>query len=158
MKTVRSIDIANRHPRLRLDTKVVKRVIQTLDQHASSFLTGCPQGVLSIVIFTDAALAKIHADFLQDTTTTDVITFEGDANLGMAGEICISADRAAEYARLHNRDFATELTLYLVHGWLHLAGYDDLKPAHKRRMRTAEARGMSLLDEAKTIPMFVLDK
>ncbi|HEY8993823.1 MAG TPA: rRNA maturation RNAse YbeY [Lacunisphaera sp.] len=52
--------------------------------------------------------------------------------------------------------FAIELTLYVVHGWLHLAGYDDLQPAKKRRMRAAEARAMKLLQEAAAIPAFQL--
>ena len=52
--------------------------------------------------------------------------------------------------------FANELTLYVVHGWLHLAGYDDLQPAKKRRMRAAEARAMKLLSTAKAIPAFRL--
>mgnify|MGYP000682717518 CR=1 FL=1 len=47
----------------------------------------------------DAALARLHADFLGDPTTTDVITFEGDPALGVAGEICVSADTAAAFAR-----------------------------------------------------------
>ena len=41
--------------------------------------------------------------------------------------------------------FAAELLLYVVHGWLHLAGYDDLQPARKRLMRRAEARALRLL-------------
>ena len=51
---------------------------------------------------------------------------------------------------------ATELTLYVVHGWLHLSGYDDLKPARKRRMRAAEKRAMALLQKAKAVPAFQL--
>jgi probable rRNA maturation factor len=44
--------------------------------------------------------------------------------------------------------------LYVVHGWLHLAGYDDLEPAKKRRMRAAEARAMKLLRTAQAVPAF----
>jgi probable rRNA maturation factor len=106
------------------------------------------------VFLTDEALAGLHAQFMDDPTTTDVITFEGDATAGLAGEICVSADTAFDYARAHGRDFATELTLYLVHGWLHLAGYDDLRPTRKRRMRAAEARAMDLLKQAEAIPAF----
>lgn len=116
----------------------------------------CPAGELSLVFLTDAALAQLHADFLDDPTTTDVITFDGDATAGLAGEICVSADTARAYARQHDRDFATELTLYVVHGWLHLAGYDDLRPARKRRMRAAEARALKLLADADAIPRFRL--
>jgi hypothetical protein len=57
-------------------------------------------------------------------------------------------------AREAGRDFAEELSLYLVHGLLHLAGYDDLAPARKRRMRLAERRALQLLRQQAAIPAF----
>lgn len=185
----RTVEIQNRHPRLRVPTREVKRAIALLDAHfeiqradlpsfsaarrrelqphASSRIKnqkpkmppgGCPPGELSIVFLTDPALAKIHADFMNDPTATDVITFEGDRAAGLAGEICVSADTAWNYAREHRSDFATELTLYVVHGWLHLTGYDDLQPTKKRRMRAAEARAMKLLRTANAVPKFRLGR
>src|SRR5687768_16667564 len=141
----RSVAVINRHPRLRLSRRAVASAILTLDKHRGEFGEGCPPGELSLVFLTDAALAQLHANFLADPTTTDVITFEGNAAAGIAGEICVSVDTASRYAKDHGRDFSDELTLYLVHGWLHLAGFDDLKPAKKRVMRRAEARAMKLL-------------
>jgi probable rRNA maturation factor len=157
----RETSITNRHPRLRLNRREVARVIEILDSHAAKFLGGCPPGELSLVFLTDPALAKIHADFMDDPTATDVITFEGDPLAGLAGEVCVSADTAARYvgsaqATTRQKKFATELTLYVVHGWLHLAGYDDLVPAKKRKMRAAEAKAMKLLAAAKAIPAFRL--
>jgi probable rRNA maturation factor len=168
MTPARVVAIANRHPRLRLDRRAVARVIQVLD--ASDAVLGrdaatAPPGELSIVFLTDSALAKLHADFLDDPTTTDVITFEGDAappglpaDAGTAGEICVSADTAARFAREHGRNFSEELTLYVVHGWLHLAGHDDLEPAKKRAMRRAETRAMNLLRAHDAMPRFALTK
>jgi probable rRNA maturation factor len=137
----------------------VTRAIATLDAAAGEFELRHPAflaGELSLVFLTDPALAQIHADFLADPSTTDVITFEGQPALGTAGEICVSVDTAARFARTHRRDLSTELTLYLVHGWLHLAGYDDLVPAKKRAMRRAEARALRLLARAAALPRFTL--
>jgi probable rRNA maturation factor len=168
---LRVILIANRHPRLRLDRRAVARVIHTLDANVSAFRlppSAFPSGELSVVFLTDAALAKLHADFLGDPTPTDVITFSGDPAEGTAGEICISADAAQRQVssssfrpspsafRLSDSAFSAELTLYLVHGWLHLAGYDDLQPAKKRRMRRAETGALQLLRAAGAIPPFTL--
>jgi probable rRNA maturation factor len=150
----RPIAVINRHPRLRLDRRAVAAAVQTLDTAAAAFRGGCPAGELSLVFLTDAALAKLHGDFLADPTITDVITFEGQAALGVAGEICLSADAAERQRGRH--PFAAELTLYLVHGWLHLAGYDDLVPAKKRAMRRAETRAMRLLQGAGALPAFQL--
>ena len=176
----RDLAIQNAHPRLRLDKKAVARVIEILDtqfrflpgdrpyltpaarKHSSfgirdsSFAPAVPEGELSLAFMTDAKLAKLHADFLDDPTTTDVITFEGQPEFGVAGEICVSADTAATYSKLNDRDFSEELTLYVVHGWLHLAGYDDLQPAKKRKMRAAEARALKLLHAADAVPAFTL--
>ena len=154
----RDLAIRNAHSRLRLDKRAVARVVEILDAHRDKFLGGCPDGELSLVFLTDPALARLHADFLDDPTTTDVITFEGNPDLGVAGEICVSADTAAVYARAHQRDFSEELTLYVVHGWLHLAGYDDLQPVKKRRMRAAEARALALLQAAGPLPVFAFKK
>jgi probable rRNA maturation factor len=157
-KPAREITVANRHPRLRLDRRAITRVIELLDANAGAIRvpkSAVPEGELSIVILTDTELAKLHADFLDDPTTTDVITFEGNPDLGAAGEICVSADTAAVYARKHRRDFSMELTLYIVHGWLHLAGHDDLVPQQKRSMRRAEARALRILEQHCAIPRFV---
>ncbi|CAM3079729.1 rRNA maturation RNase YbeY [Rariglobus hedericola] len=154
----RSLDIHNAHPRLRIDKKAISRVITILDEHRAKFLGGCPDGELSLAFLTDAKLAKLHDDFLDDPTTTDVITFEGEPGFGVAGEICVSADTAGTYSKTNDRDFSEELTLYIVHGWLHLAGYDDLEPAKKRKMRAAEARAMKLLHAAKSVPDFTLKR
>ncbi len=165
----RTVAITNRHPRLRLDRRAIAAAVAVLDGHAAKFLGGCPAGELSLVFLTDPALAKIHGDFMADPTATDVITFEGDPKAGLAGEICVSADTAWRYVEgpapagprpsrssaLQGK-FSAELTLYVVHGWLHLAGYDDLQPAKKRRMRAAEARAMKLLRAAKAVPAFRL--
>jgi probable rRNA maturation factor len=162
----REILIANQHPRLRLNRRAIIRAIGVLDSHfadvspspvaRTSPLRCCPPGELSLVFLTDEALARLHGDFLDDPTTTDVITFEGHLEAGLAGEICVSVDTAATYAKKHRRDFATELTLYLVHGWLHLAGYDDLQPALKRVMRRAENRALKLLQANGAMPEFSL--
>lgn len=154
----REISIANHHRRLRFNRQAVRHMIAALDAHATRFRGGCPPGDLSIVFMTDAALAKLHGEFLDDPTVTDVITFAGHAQLGLAGEICLSADRAAAFAHATKRDFSSELTLYLTHGWLHLAGYDDLRPHLKRQMRAAEARAMRLLRAGDILPSFRLRK
>lgn len=154
----RSVTINNRHPRLRLDRAAVCRVIHALDHEAGRFNGGPPPGELSLVFLTDDALARLHADFLDDPTTTDVITFEGEPAFGSAGEICVSADTANTFARENGLDFSHELTLYVIHGWLHLAGYDDLEPAKKRRMRAAEARAQQVLEQAGVAPTFRLKK
>jgi probable rRNA maturation factor len=154
---VRLLSITNRHPRLRLSRRELAAALAVLDTGAEKFLGGIPPGELSVVFLTDAALARLHAEFLSDPTPTDVITFAGDPALGVAGEICVSADAPRRQAGSRSAPaFSAELTLYVVHGWLHLAGYDDLQPAKKRVMRRAEARALRLLQAAGARPSFRL--
>ncbi|MBM3864644.1 MAG: rRNA maturation RNase YbeY [Verrucomicrobia bacterium] len=156
--TPRSCVIANRHPRLRVDRASVRRAIAVLDAAHAGFNsepgTPPPAGELSVAFLTDDALAALHGRFLGDPTTTDVITFAADPALGTGGEICVSADTAARCARERQGDPAAELALYLVHGWLHLAGHDDREPRRKRAMRRAEARALRLLADAAALPRF----
>jgi probable rRNA maturation factor len=163
----RSVSIHNGHPRLRLDRRAVAAAVHLLDAHAGDILgplpraarrttaPGVPPGELSLAFLTDSALARLHAAFLDDASKTDVITFAGAlAESGQVGEICVSADAARAFAEKHGRDFWEELTLYVVHGWLHLAGHDDLQPKNKRRMRAAEARALALLRAGRKLPRF----
>jgi probable rRNA maturation factor len=161
----RVLEIHNAHPRLRLDAAGLRRAITVLDEQFQATAADLPRltanarrrvrlglplvpdGELSLAFFDDRSLARLHGEFLDDPTTTDVITFEGFPEAGTAGEICVSADTAARFAREHQLDFSRELSLYVVHGWLHLAGYDDLEPLKKRRMRAAEARALRLLGD-----------
>ncbi len=177
----REIEITNRHSDLRLKRRELARAISYLDAHFAytsadwptllpaallrakkmaadvpSGISAVPTGELSITFHSDAALAKLHGDFLDDPTTTDVITFEGDEALGHAGDICVSVDTALTYATRHNLTFNEELMRYVIHGWLHLAGYDDLEPKKKRRMRAAENRALKILCGAGLLPQFEL--
>jgi probable rRNA maturation factor len=152
----RPLDVAVRHPRLRVPRRSVAAAVATLDLAAASFRGGCPRGELSVAFLTDTALAGLHGRYLADESPTDVITFGGDPAHGMAGEICVSVDAAARRAGRARAAFARELTLYVVHGWLHLAGYDDREPGARRAMRGAERRAMRLLSRSRAAPAFKL--
>jgi len=113
-----------------------------------------PDGELSLAFMNQEQHCQLHADFLDDPTPTDVITFEGDAEAELAGEVCVSIDTAWQYAQQHQIDFSAELSLYVVHGYLHLAGYDDLNEQDRAEMKEQEALCMDLLAKTGKIPVF----
>ena len=82
------------------------------------------QGVLpdlseiELTIIDDPAIARVHDEFFDDPTPTDVITFDH-------GEILVSIETAGRQAKKFDSDLLRELALYLIHGLAHLAGYDD---------------------------------
>ena len=113
-----------------------------------------PSGELSLALLQEKAHCKLHEDFLDDPTPTDVITFPGDPEENLAGEICVSIDMARRYAETEAVDFSQELTLYLVHGWLHLVGFDDLNEKDRQAMKKEEQVCMSHLEAHGRVPFF----
>ena len=106
------------------------------------------EGELSIAFVSDAEIAQVHADFMDDPSPTDVITFPAQPEMKSAGEIIVSVDHAHSRAAELGEPFSRELSLYLVHGWLHLAGYDDRKESDRAKMRKAEQKALLILDKA----------
>jgi len=158
MPELREVAIHNGHPGLEFSEKQVIRCFRLLD---SSEEYSIPRGELSIAFLTDEDLAGLHRVFLDDPAPTDVITFPGSApgdhpGGGYAGEICISADTAQAASLEYSLPFHEEMTLYLIHGWLHLAGLGDKSPEDSRRMRHAEQKLLSHLREHNGIPSFTL--
>jgi probable rRNA maturation factor len=102
---------------------------------------------VEVALVSDRRLAAIHGRFLGDASVTDVISFDLEGSDGGAdGEIYVSVDRARKVARERGGDAAEELRLYLVHGALHLCGFDDRRPRDRMRMRAAEALVLSDLE------------
>lgn len=77
--------------------------------------------VIEITLLDDAEMARIHGDFLNDATPTDVITFQH-------GELLIGVEVAARQAEEFGSSADREIALYGIHGMLHLAGFDDRTP------------------------------
>ena len=97
---------------------------------------------LSIVLVSDAAMARLNLQYHNVSGTTDILTFDYGAG---QGELIISVECAAANARQFHSTLARELVLYIVHGLLHLHGYDDCAPAQRRQMRAAEQRWLTKL-------------
>lgn len=153
----RRIRIANAREGFTVDRAAVRKVFAALDRHAP---WKCPPGELSLAFVDDAEIVRLHDEFLDDPTVTDVITFPGDdaATPGddeaFAGEICVCVDRAVSEAPKHGFTPDDELTLYLVHGWLHLAGHDDLSDVPRAAMREAEKVCLALLRDRSLMPEY----
>jgi probable rRNA maturation factor len=124
------------HARLR---RLARRTLRLLDSRLT---------LLSVGVLPDAAMCRIHHQFLGDAITTDVVTFELEHAPGgqvTAGEILICIDEARRQARRRRIAVHREMTLYLVHGLLHLHGMEDRTPVGFKRMHEAEDRILSIL-------------
>ena len=96
-------------------------------------------GELNYVFVDDQYLLGINQEFLQHDSFTDIITFPLGSSSGIvSGEIYISIERIKENAVKLKVSFDNELRRVMVHGALHLLGYEDGTDAEKRVMRSKE--------------------
>ncbi len=97
---------------------------------------------LTIYLVTQPEITRLNETFLQHRGATDVITFDysdpGSGRAMLFGEIFICVDEALAQARRFRTNWQSELVRYIVHGVLHLSGYDDQQPYARRRMKRAE--------------------
>jgi probable rRNA maturation factor len=147
-----SFAFSNLHPRLSFSESKVKTFFQEL----FTLYPQGPVGELSIVFMERAEHNQLHGEFLQDFRPTDVITFPSDPDENMAGEFCISVDQAWEESVSRKIPFVEELSLYLIHGWLHLVGFDDIEKVERKQMRFEEERSLKHIEKMKAWPDFIL--
>ncbi|EDY80652.1 conserved hypothetical protein TIGR00043, putative [Verrucomicrobiia bacterium DG1235] len=147
------IQANNLCPKLRYDESEIEKLIQTLDR-AGAF--DAPAGELSIAFVDKDYIAQLHDQFMDDPTPTDVITFPGDPDFDQAGEIIVCPQVAQEYAQKANLSFSDELGLYLIHGYLHLCGFDDIADSDRAQMRLAEQQALEIARSANALPKFNL--
>jgi probable rRNA maturation factor len=106
---------------------------------------GIRRASLTILLVGDQESARLHAQHFNDPTTTDVMTFpDGSANPATGilhlGDLAVCVDVAAREGTSRGRSTGDELTLYCLHGLLHLIGYDDVTPKKQARMWQAQRR------------------
>jgi probable rRNA maturation factor len=136
---------ANRQRSVKVDLPKIRRIVAAalpmcLEKPRKKGLTIPPE--VEITLLGEAAIAKVHGEFLEDPTPTDVITFEH-------GEILIGVPIAAANAKKFRHPADHEVALCAIHGLLHLLGFDDLTEServimHARQDEILEASLRSL--------------
>lgn len=122
--------------------QVEKLVIECL------LLEGVECDEVSIQFVDTNIICDLHDRFFNDPTTTDCISFpiDQDDNTGyrVLGEVFVCPKTGIDYARENQKDPYEEISLYIIHGLLHLMGYDDIGDAEPE-MREAEKKHLKHL-------------
>ena len=114
---------------------------------------GYRMGELNYIFCSDPYLLAINQQFLDHDYETDIITFDNSddylqetGHKGVSADIYISVDTVRANGEIYGEGFDRELHRVIVHGLLHLIGFDDVTVWKQQRMRAAENRALKLLD------------
>lgn len=116
----------------------VKKVVRHLME---AYQVRCQE--IAVHFVSRPKIQALHKRFFQDGTATDCITLpysSPEEASHCLGEIFICPEVALTYAKRHGLDPYKELTLYLVHGFLHLMGFKDKTAAQRQQMRAEERK------------------
>ena len=103
-------------------------------------------GAVSVIFCSDNYILDINQRFLQHDYFTDIITFDYSEGEKISGDLFISVDSVRENSIEYGTEFEEELHRVIVHGILHLIGYDDHTDKEIRTMRSKENYYLSLYD------------
>ncbi|MBC8474061.1 MAG: rRNA maturation RNase YbeY [Candidatus Omnitrophica bacterium] len=133
------IDIRNLQDRVNIDEAKVRSCAKR------ALIDMGEEGVeLSILFVNDAYIKRLNSKYRDTDSKTDVLAFSMRQGEGISqhseilGDVVISTQTARREAVRRKEPVQKELDLYLVHGILHLLGYDDEKPGDRKKMRAKE--------------------
>ena len=95
-------------------------------------------GNINIIFCSDNYILDVNMKYLQHDYFTDIITFDYCEKNVLSGDLFISIDSVRENALFYGTEFSDELNRVMVHGVLHLAGYDDHTEEEIKTMRSKE--------------------
>ena len=106
---------------------------------------GLEANALTVLVVDAAESARLHQEHFADPDATDVMTFpdgseDPESGLTLLGDLAVCADVAQREAVARGRLPRDELTLYVLHGLLHLLGYDDVDAGDQREMWQTQRR------------------
>ena len=138
MKNRVSITVRNAQRRSRIDRQELEEfcahaldAVGHLPRKSGDLLRALSE--VTVVLVSDRRMAALHQKFLNTPGATDVITFQ-------EGDIFVSVETAQRNARRFETSWQDEIRLYIVHGLLHLRGFDDGTPAKSRAMNSMQWR------------------
>ncbi len=144
------IPVANRQRRVRVSAVDVRAVVAATFAEEQA---GAPD--ISVALVNDETIREVNARFLGHDWATDAIAFSyGDdpSPDGLRGEVVVSGETAAREAQARGLDPRHELLLYVVHGTLHLLGWDDDTDERRSAMNSRAAGilgALGITDEAR---------
>jgi len=131
--------------------KINKKNIHSLVKNLSLELNFILE-TLDINIVDSKTLLQVNIEFLGHNYDTDIITFNYSDNIDILnGELLISYDMAEENAKRFNCSLNSEIIRLVIHGILHMTGYDDMNPEDRKKMKRKENYFVKLFENLVVI-------
>ena len=145
---MKQITLRNQQRAHPVNTRLLREIAAWVLDHPLKL----PSYQLSIALVTAEKMARVNKQFLDHDGSTDIITFDykdgydlpENADSAILGELFISVPDAIQQALLFKTIWHEELARYLIHGILHLLGFDDLSPEKRKVMKKEENRLLAL--------------
>jgi rRNA maturation RNase YbeY len=149
-----NVTIANRQRKRAVDSSFLRRIVKSLLAELQ-----IRDAELAIQLVATPEITRLNETFLGHAGSTDVITFDYAQRTNrnpqhspvLHGEVFVCLDEAVVQARRFQTTWQAEVVRYTVHGVLHLLGFDDLNPASRHKMKSAEDRWLRQL--ARRFPL-----
>ncbi|MCX6121548.1 MAG: rRNA maturation RNase YbeY [Ignavibacteriales bacterium] len=138
--TTRMILLSTNHPRLRFPSKEVFRALKIVYKEEGKEIPA-----LAVVCTHNRFIRKMNKEFLEHDYITDVIAFPLGNDGGVEAEIYVNLDAARNQAKKYNVTYTQEARRLLIHGALHLLGYDDKTQGKKNMMNAREEFYLGLM-------------
>jgi probable rRNA maturation factor len=127
------VGVMNAHPRYRIAKRPVVGYVQRVLK-----VEKIQRATVNVVFVGSHYSRVLNRKYLAHDCVTDVLSFTLEPAENLEGEIYVNADRARQQAKEYGVSAANELARLVIHGTLHLLGYDDRTPRGVKRMRTQE--------------------
>ncbi len=145
------LSIEQDHPSRQLDTETLRQLIRHVVAAEEASLAH-----LSLVLTDHDTVRRLNQSYLDHDYDTDVLSFSlregpappGASGDGVEGEVYVDLDTAAERHDEFDTSFEREAYRYVVHGLLHLIGYDDAQPSGQAKMREKETQYLDAVPSA----------
>ncbi len=131
-----AVSVTNRQKGMSIDRRRMRRTVRRIVCDAE-----IAEARISVAVVDDPTIGKLHGQFLNDPSPTDVLSFVLERSpSALEGEVVVSADTARRCGPRYRCSAEEELMRYVIHGTLHLVGYDDRTPKQRAAMRKIERK------------------
>ena len=142
-----NLSVQNKQRTFKISSELIKQIAQSIIDE----LLQDKNFELSIVFIGENKMAEINKKYLEHKGPTDVLTFNYPDESPPKGEILICPSVAYQHAKLHKVSLGCELTRYIIHGILHINGYNDLTSKERSIMKQKENHTLNKISKLMPI-------